>query len=84
MKVRFKFSCCACNCYFELESDRFANREHMECPNCGQVFPRKEFFQIKQAMNSIQCISEECAESSSEKGFHIQIVSIENAGELPF
>ena len=81
MILRFKISCCACKCSFELGSDKFRKRDQLECPNCKQHFPDKEFDQISKVMAMIQAISEDCAISSIEKGFKISAESFESEND---
>lgn len=79
MKIRFKILCCDCGCSFELESEKFKEREALTCPNCGQPFPKRESSQLRQVISGIQSISEICAASSEEKGFQISVVFAGNA-----
>lgn len=81
MQIRFKISCCACGCCFELDSEKFKAREELTCPNCKQPFPEQELSQLQEVISGIQSISEVCAVSSMEKGFQISVVFAENASD---
>lgn len=84
MYITFQVSCHACSRSFELDSEHFVGRETLCCPNCGQPFPKREFQQLKAAMEALRGISEVCAGSSSDKGFTIQISGAGNSDALPF
>ena len=85
MKIKFKILCCSCHCCFELDSEKFTPHKNLCCPNCGQMFPEKEFMQLQETMLGIQGIPEVCASSPEEKGFQVSIDYTENDsdGKLP-
>lgn len=84
MCIQFKIHCCACFCSFELNSEQFRQKTDLECPNCGQRFPRTEYQKLQTVMNELRGIREVCADSSSEKGFKISVEEARNTDELPF
>ena len=84
MCIQFKIYCSACSCSFELNSEHFRQKTDLECPNCGQRFPRVEYQKLQTVMNELNSISEVCAESSSERGFKISVEAARNADDLPF
>lgn len=83
MCIQFKIYCCACSCSFEIASEHFKPQPDLECPNCGQKFPREEYQWLQTVMNHLKAISEVCADSSLEKGFRISVESVENSDDLP-
>ena len=85
MQIKFKISCLACHCCFELDSEKFKDRENLACPNCGQPFPDREFLHMQNTMSELRSISELCASSSMNEGFRVSITSAENADcGIPF
>ena len=84
MCIQFKIHCCTCSCSFQLNSEHFRPQTDLECPNCGQRFPRMEYQKLQTVMNELKSISEVCADSSVEKGFQISVEAARNTDELPF
>lgn len=85
MLFKVKIDCCQCNCSFELSPKTFSQREHLECPNCGQAFPRDAFSALKDGMLSLSSVPHDIPGIDSanncglkNSGFYTSVIEVED------
>ena len=78
MDFKVGIKCMKCRCSFELRPESFKIRDSLECPNCGQMFPKDVYEKLKAGVTALGEVPEQLPEDSDclslpAEGFSLQV-----------
>lgn len=81
MDFKISIKCEKCRCVFELRPAKFADREILSCPNCGQEMDNSVFSNLKNGLLALSQVPDVIPEDASAfakdgenyQGFSFQI-----------